>query len=128
MVLSSPFKKSLILLDRIYPFRKCDKMPDKLCLYYHIGQCMGPCVYEFYLLHLKSHLFHESFVHRLVDLHHKHMVPYIVRYGNGEDKTILKNLEDRMMDASEKLDFERAKEYRDLILFHSHPSYDPLNF
>ena len=34
------------LLDRIYPFRKCDKMPDKLCLYYHIGQCMGPCVYD----------------------------------------------------------------------------------
>ena len=34
------------LLDRIYPFRKCDNMPDKLCLYYHIGQCMGPCVYD----------------------------------------------------------------------------------
>ena len=32
-----------------------------------------------------------------------------------KDKTILKNLEDRMMDASEKLDFERAKKYRDLI-------------
>ena len=33
------------LLDRIYPFRKCDNMPDKLCLYYHIGQCMGPVSY-----------------------------------------------------------------------------------
>ena len=32
-----------------------------------------------------------------------------------EKKTILHNLETRMLDASEKLDFERAKEYRDLI-------------
>ncbi len=34
------------LLDRIYPYRKCDKMPDKLCLYYHIGQCLYACVYD----------------------------------------------------------------------------------
>ena len=85
------------LLDRIYPFRKCDKMPDKLCLYYHIGQCMGPCVYD-------------------VDQQaYAQMTREISDFLNGEDKTILKNLEDRMMDASEKLDFERAKEYRDLI-------------
>ena len=43
------------------------------------------------------------------------MTREISDFLNGEDKTILKNLEDRMMDASEKLDFERAKEYRDLI-------------
>ncbi|MCH4355099.1 excinuclease ABC subunit C [Staphylococcus sp. HMSC068D03] len=85
------------LLDRIYPFRKCDKMPDKLCLYYHIGQCMGPCVYD---------------VDQQV---YAQMTREISDFLNGEDKTILKNLEDRMMDASEKLDFERAKEYRDLI-------------
>lgn len=85
------------LLDRIYPFRKCDTMPDKLCLYYHIGQCMGPCVYD-------------------VDQQkYAQMTREISDFLNGEDKTILKNLEDRMMDASEKLDFERAKEYRDLI-------------
>ena len=72
-------------------------MPDKLCLYYHIGQCMGPCVYD-------------------VDQQaYAQMTREISDFLNGEDKTILKNLEDRMMDASEKLDFERAKEYRDLI-------------
>ncbi|MGA9231962.1 MAG: GIY-YIG nuclease family protein, partial [Exiguobacterium oxidotolerans] len=31
------------LLDRLYPLRKCQPMPKKLCLYYHIGQCLGPC-------------------------------------------------------------------------------------
>ncbi|MGX0551032.1 excinuclease ABC subunit C [Staphylococcus hominis] len=85
------------LLDRIYPFRKCDNMPDRLCLYYHIGQCMGPCVYD-------------------VDQQtYAQMTREITDFLNGEDKTILHNLETRMLDASEKLDFERAKEYRDLI-------------
>lgn len=85
------------LLDRIYPFRKCDKMPDKLCLYYHIGQCLGPCVYD-------------------VDLDkYAEMTREISDFLNGEDQTILKNLENRMQQASEDLDFEQAKEYRDLI-------------
>ena len=58
------------LLDRIYPFRKCDNMPDKLCLYYHIGQCMGPCVYD-------------------VDLEkYAQMTKEITDFLNGEDKTI----------------------------------------
>lgn len=85
------------LLDRIYPFRKCDKMPDKLCLYYYIGQCLGPCVYD-------------------VDLEkYAEMTREISDFLNGEDQTILKNLENRMQQASEDLDFEQAKEYRDLI-------------
>ncbi|MGV3110784.1 excinuclease ABC subunit UvrC [Staphylococcus pettenkoferi] len=85
------------LLDHIYPFRKCDKMPDKLCLYYHIGQCLGPCVYD-------------------VDLEkYAEMTREISDFLNGEDQTILKNLENRMQQASEDLDFEQAKEYRDLI-------------
>ena len=85
------------LLDRIYPFRKCDKMPDKLCLYYHIGQCMGPCVYP-------------------VDLNkYAEMTKEITDFLNGEDKTIMRNLEHKMQAASEDLDFEQAKEYRDLI-------------
>ena len=85
------------LLDRIYPFRKCDKMPDKLCLYYHIGQCMGPCVYP------------------VEQSKYAEMTREISDFLNGEDKTILRNLEERMQKASEELDFERAKEYRDLI-------------
>lgn len=91
-----PHKKQK-LLDRIYPFRKCDKMPDKLCLYYHIGQCMGPCVYD-------------------VDLDkYAQMTKEISDFLHGEDKTILNHLQERMEKASESLDFERAKEYRDLI-------------
>ncbi|MBI5974510.1 excinuclease ABC subunit UvrC [Staphylococcus canis] len=85
------------LLDRIYPFRKCDKMPDRLCLYYHIGQCLGPCVYQ-------------------VDKsEYERMTKEISDFLNGEDRTILNHLEQRMLSASENLEFEQAKEYRDLI-------------
>ena len=34
------------LLDRLYPLRKCRNMPKQVCLYYHLGQCLAPCVYE----------------------------------------------------------------------------------
>lgn len=85
------------LLDRIYPFRKCDKMPDRLCLYYHIGQCLGPCVYP------------------VQQEEYGRMTKEITDFLNGEDKTILKNLEEKMIKSSENLEFEQAKEYRDLI-------------
>ncbi|EJG5542645.1 excinuclease ABC subunit UvrC [Staphylococcus pseudintermedius] len=85
------------LLDRIYPFRKCDKMPDRLCLYYHIGQCLGSCVYP------------------VQQEEYGRMTKEITDFLNGEDKTILKNLEEKMIKASENLEFEQAKEYRDLI-------------
>ncbi|REH88206.1 excinuclease ABC subunit C [Staphylococcus felis] len=85
------------LLDRIYPFRKCDKVPDRLCLYYHIGQCLGPCVYP------------------VNQSEYEKMSKEIADFLNGEDKTILDHLETRMMKASENLEFEQAKEYRDLI-------------
>ena len=34
------------LLDRLYPLRKCKTLPDRVCLYYHMGQCLAPCEYE----------------------------------------------------------------------------------
>ncbi|WP_428417207.1 excinuclease ABC subunit UvrC [Phocicoccus schoeneichii] len=85
------------LLDRIYPLRKCDTMPDKLCLYYHIGQCLGPCVYN---VSVETN---------------KKMISGITRFLNGETKEIVSDLENKMMKASEELEFERAKEYRDLL-------------
>ena len=58
-------------------------MPDKLCLYYHIGQCLGPCVYD------------------VDQQQYAQMTKEISDFLNGEDKTILQNLEQRMMAASE---------------------------
>ncbi|SDL02401.1 excinuclease ABC subunit UvrC [Lacicoccus qingdaonensis] len=84
------------LLDRIYPLRKCNTMPDKLCLYYHIGQCLGPCVYD-----VEQEQYDE-------------MIQGITRFLNGETDQIMQDLKDKMETASEALEFEKAKEYRDL--------------
>ena len=41
---SKAAKDTVDLLNRIYPLRKCNHIPKKECLYYHIGQCLGPCI------------------------------------------------------------------------------------
>jgi len=86
------------LLDRLYPYRKCHTMPDRVCLYYHLGQCLAPCVNEVEL---------ETY---------KEMVDDITRFLNGGYKSVKKELTGKMSAAAEKLEFERAKEYRDQIV------------
>ncbi|MFC5541505.1 MAG: excinuclease ABC subunit UvrC [Bacilli bacterium] len=85
------------LLNRIYPLRKCNRMPDRVCLYYHMGQCLAPCVKE-----IDPKIYEE-------------MTNEIVRFLNGGHEEVKKELEKKMVEAAEKLEFERAKEYRDQI-------------
>jgi len=85
------------LLNRIYPLRKCNRMPDRVCLYYHMGQCLAPCVKE---------------IDRKI---YEEMTNEIVRFLNGGHEEVKKELEKKMVEAAEKLEFERAKEYRDQI-------------
>ncbi|MCM3768362.1 excinuclease ABC subunit UvrC [Neobacillus niacini] len=86
------------LLDRIYPLRKCSTLPDRVCLYYHLGQCLAPCV------------------NQVEEEQYKQMTDEISRFLNGGYKEIKKELSERMTAAAEELDFERAKEYRDKIV------------
>ncbi|WP_110927152.1 excinuclease ABC subunit UvrC [Bacillus massiliglaciei] len=85
------------LLDRIYPLRKCNTLPDRVCLYYHLGQCLAPCV------------------NKVDDEEYRKITDDIYRFLNGGHKDIKKELTERMYAASEDLDFERAKELRDKI-------------
>lgn len=85
------------LLDRLYPLRKCTNLPDKVCLYYHIGQCLAPCVYE------------------VKEEQYKEMTQEITKFLNGGYEDIKKSLIKKMEEAAENLEFERAKEYRDHI-------------
>ncbi|MCT2535077.1 excinuclease ABC subunit UvrC [Aquibacillus koreensis] len=85
------------LLDRLYPLRKCNKMPDRVCLYYHMNQCLGPCVYP------------------VTQETNKSIVQSITSFLGGGHKEIKADLKDKMLQASDDLDFERAKELRDQI-------------
>lgn len=86
------------LLDRIYPLRKCSTLPDRVCLYYHLGQCLAPCVNE------------------VSEEQYKQMTDEITRFLNGGYKEIKNDLTEKMQAAAEELDFERAKEFRDKII------------
>ncbi|MEW5320875.1 excinuclease ABC subunit UvrC [Geobacillus thermoleovorans] len=85
------------LLDRLYPLRKCSTLPSRACLYYHMGQCLAPCV------------------HPVSDEQNKAMVEQIVRFLNGGYEDVKQELAEKMHEAAEALEFERAKEYRDQI-------------
>ncbi|WP_159886398.1 excinuclease ABC subunit UvrC [Paenibacillus puerhi] len=86
------------LLDRLYPLRKCNTLPDKVCLYYHLGQCIAPCEYE-----VEQETYDK-------------MVGEITRFLNGGHDEIKQDLKRKMQEASEELNFERAKEMRDQIM------------
>jgi len=87
------------LLDRMYPLRKCHTLPDRVCLYYHMDQCLAPCIKD------------------VPEETNKQMVEGITRFLNGGYKEVKKELSEKMLQASEALDFERAKEYRDQITY-----------
>ncbi|KXG44979.1 excinuclease ABC subunit C [Tepidibacillus decaturensis] len=85
------------LLDKIYPLRKCKTLKDRVCLYYHLGQCVAPC--EFKVEHST----------------YEEMTRKIIRFLQGDYKELKKELQQKMEKAAENLEFERAKEYRDQI-------------
>ncbi|MDM5299006.1 excinuclease ABC subunit UvrC [Bacillus pumilus] len=87
------------LLDRLYPLRKCATLPDRVCLYYHLGQCLAPCVYD------------------ISEETNKQLVDEISRFLNGGHQQIKKELTEKMQEAAEQLEFERAKELRDQIAY-----------
>ncbi len=86
------------LLDRLYPLRKCNTMPDKVCLYYHLGQCVAPCEYP------------------VEQATYDEMIGEISRFLNGGHTDIKKDLKHKMEVSAEQLEFERAREYRDQIV------------
>ncbi|MBP1310460.1 excinuclease ABC subunit C [Paenibacillus sp. 1182] len=86
------------LLDRMYPLRKCGVMPKEVCLYYHMHQCLGPCVKE-----VEKETYDQ-------------IGQEIGSFLSGGHEEIKKDLQRKMQEAAEELYFERAKELRDQII------------
>lgn len=85
------------LLNRIYPLRKCRRMPKKECLYYHMGQCLAPCIRE------------------IDERVYADMVSGIQKFMRGDVRDMLDTLQREMEQASEELLFEKAQEKLSLI-------------
>lgn len=85
------------LLDRLFPLRKCKVLPKEVCLYYHMGQCLAPCVFD-----VPTKVYEE-------------MVAEIKRFLSGGHTEIRANIATEMEEAAANLEFEKAAELRDQI-------------
>ena len=90
-------RKTVNVVNRIYPLRKCDKLEKDLCLYYHINECLGYC---------KKNISKE-----IID----NMKKEIITFLKGDPSIISKKIEEEMLNASESLNFERAIELKEML-------------
>jgi len=95
-------KDTIELINKLYQLRTCNKnLPkdcgnDRACLNYHIKQCLAPC---------QGNISKEAYAEN---------VKKALDFLNGSYQTTLKELEKKMQQASEDLEFEEAIRYRDL--------------
>lgn len=85
------------LLDRLFPFRKCTNPPEKVCFYYHLGQCKAHTICQ-----VDSQYF-------------KELAQEVAAFLKGQDDQIIEDLRGKMAGAAQVMEFEKAAEYRDLI-------------
>ncbi len=90
-------RRTVEMLNRIYPLRKCDNLKKDLCLYYHINQCLGYCKKEVDPLKIDE------------------MVKEITNFLKGNSSEVEKKITVEMEQASEKLNYERALELKEML-------------
>ncbi len=94
-------KEAVEELRKIFRLRSCKKnigeKTERPCLYYQIGQCSAPCAGK-----ISASEYNES-------------VNEITSVLNGKYEALIKELKGKMIQASEKLEFEKAAQYRDKI-------------
>ena len=96
-------KNTIELIRKIYHIRNCNRnLPrdtgkERPCLNYHIKQCKAPC---------------QGYI---TEQEYRKSIDKVIRFLNGHYDEVLKELEAKMQEASENMEFERAIEYRELL-------------
>ena len=90
-------RKTVNMLNRLYPLRKCEHLKRELCLYYHIHECLGYCVKE-----VDSKVINE-------------MSHEIVSFLKGDSSFIREKINKEMMAASEAMNYEKALELKTML-------------
>ncbi len=91
-------RKTVNIINRVYPLRKCAHLGKELCLYYHIGECLGYCkmdnIDKDKLQTMKNEI--KSFL-------------------NGNKEIITDRLKQEMEEASNNLNYEKALELKQML-------------
>lgn len=93
----SAARKTVNMINRIYPLRKCDNLKKNLCLYYHINECLGYCK--------------KDVEKNQIDLMKKEIISFL----KGDSTIIVGKIEKEMQRASENLNYERALELKNML-------------
>jgi excinuclease ABC subunit C len=93
--------RTLDMLRRIFPYLTCDRVingqDERACLYYDIKLCNGPCI---------GAVSKEEY---------RAMIKQLMDFLNGKSESVVKGLQTKMAVAAERLDFEKAAQYRDQL-------------
>ncbi len=94
---STAAKKTLSILNALYPTRKCKNIGKKACLYASLGQCLAPCV---------NNISQETY---------ENLYDEIKRFMDGDTSKAVASLKKRMAEAAENLRYEEAAECKKMI-------------
>ena len=93
----SAARKTVNMINRVYPLRKCDKLKKELCLYYHIHECLGYCCRE---------------VDKdVIDTMKKEIIAFL----KGDPTHITKKIQEEMEKASLAMNYEKALELKTML-------------
>lgn len=87
------------MVQKIFPLRRCSSNQTRACLYYHMGQCIGPCDHE------------------VTKEEYNEQIAKITRFLNGNVQDVKQDLKEKMLKAAEVMEYERAAEYRNQISY-----------
>lgn len=90
-------REAIALINNLFPIRKCQKLPKTACLYYHIGQCLAPCI--------KPEVKND----------YDKSVAEVRSFLGGGKKSFIEYLTDRMREAAGELRFEDAQFFKEQI-------------
>jgi len=96
-------KDTIDIINKIYGLRTCNRMLprdiglDRACLNYHIHQCDAPC---------QGYISKDEYALKMEG---------VMEFLNGNYAPVIRDLETKMMQASEDMEFEKAIEYRELL-------------
>ena len=93
----SAARKTVNIINRVYPLRKCENLKKDVCLYYHIGECLGYC--------------QKGIDEKKLEIMNNEIVSFL----NGNSDIIKDKLNKQMEKASLDMNYERALEIRDML-------------
>ncbi len=90
-------RRTVEIINRMYPLRKCERLKKEVCLYYHLGECLGYCAKKI----------DKAIIQPMVD--------EITAFLKGDSSIITKKIEREMKAASEAMNYEKALDCKKML-------------